>query len=729
MVQRLDQILHGVAEINSLLTTTDRTGQEQPPLLTAQPHPRQIDDPTSSQSQEALVVERSRDYLQIPPGRTTADSVLTWPIWNNKYGPEHLIGSLFRPTEPVRLGSHMTGGGPDLHQQPSVSEASKEQDIFAVPGGLVSLYEERIPALLESFLQNVYTKNPIFDVEELVRHGRRGAEHGLEWDAMSCLTLICCALGSIARPFDECLLIRNQEVHAVALNGGLTSPKENSSATLYAKDLQAGESFFVLACRRLGLLKGGTIIGSQCHFFAGVYLMYTLRPLESWNHFYQASISYQLYVKSLDKPVHGESTFPHLDNSTDANRKQRRFEQSLYWSCFKSECEFRVELPLPQSEIANFEYPNLFPSPPSPVGPVGMSKFSDSTSSTSSPMHNFFDAQYGASLRTFTQLDTFASPPDEEQLLEIRQQSKRLCNEEESWYYYLTEVALRRIGNRIINTFFRQDFTRWASIQPLLSIALEFDAQISSWSAHLPDAMKQYESSGAPPPPAPPFDPLSSSSRARATSRGSSTSDRYSYSSISRELSWATDNRILEMRSWLCMPFLYHLIHFGYPTSSSSFPSNVLNPSLTPPSGPETGPYFPAAECKALRQMISLGISTNVRILSARSLLHRHHGLWFDLRSVVTSSLILLALVRSGHTSLIPGGLEDLLGDFTSYAEARRRGEVVGGKVALALRALEFWADEAPELRRAAAVLRELARETVEMVSARFASAEQGRKL
>ena len=623
----------------------------------------------------------------------------------------------------------MTGGRPDITQQMSVSEAPKEGDIFVVPGGLVSLYEERIPTLLDRFLQNVYTKNPIFDVEALVRHGRKAAEHGLGWDAMSCLTLICCALGCIARPFDECLLIRNQELNAGALNGGTASASENSSAVLYAQDLQAGESCFVLACRRLGLLKCGTIVGSQCHFFAGVYLMYTLRPLESWNHFNQASVSYQLYVKSLDGLIHSNSTFPHLDSSANASRKQRRFEQSLYWSCFKSECEFRVELPLPQSEIANFEYPNLFPSPPSPASPVAAAaKSTDSTTSPSSSMHHFFDVQYGASLQVLTRQDSSSSPPDEEQLLEIRQQSKRLCNEEESWYYYLTEVALRRIGNRIINTFFRNDFTTWASIKPLISIALEFDAQISSWSAHLPDAMKQYESSGAPHRPPPPFDPSSSTSPAGAANGGSSTSSNDRYSSVSKELSWATDNRLLEMRSWLYMPFLYHLIHFGYPTSSSSssypsssssFPSNVLKPP-PPPSGPESGPYFPVAECEALRHLINLGISTNDRILSARSLHHRHHGLWFDLRSIVTSSLILLALVRSGHTNLIPGGLEDLLGISNSYTGEGRRGEVVGGKVAMALRALEFWADEAPELRRAVGVLREVAGETVEMVGAGF---------
>jgi hypothetical protein len=62
-------------------------------------------------------------------------------------------------------------------------------------------------------------------------------------------------------------------------------------------------------------------------------------------------------------PVSRGSIFPHLHHLNGPTRKQRRVEQSLYGSCFKSECEFRVELLLPQSEIANFEYPNMFPSP------------------------------------------------------------------------------------------------------------------------------------------------------------------------------------------------------------------------------------------------------------------------------------------------------------------------------------------------------------------------------
>lgn len=191
--------------------------------------------------------------------------------------------------------------------------------------------------------------------------------------------------------------------------------------------------------------------------------------------------------------------------------------------------------------------------------------------------------QYGASMSMLTRVDTTSSITEED--LEIRKHSKRLCNEEESWYYYLTEVALRRIGNRITNTFFRQDYTSWVNIKPLTSIALEFDAQVSSRSANLPDAMKQYETSSSIR--APRFDPLAN--------------DRCS--SVSKELNWATDNRLLEMRSWLYQPFLYYAIHCGYPRDSTtypdvvapgsraSFPRNILN---------DPAPGFSAEDTKIL---------------------------------------------------------------------------------------------------------------------------------
>jgi hypothetical protein len=125
--------------------------------------------------------------------------------------------------------------------------------------------------------------------------------------------------------------------------------------------------------------------------------------------------------------------------------------------------------------------------------------------------------------------------------------------------------------------------------------------------------------------------------------------------------------------------------------------------------------------------MIALGIETNLKILEVRSLRHRHHGLWYDLRSIMTASLLLLALVRSGNGGLIPGGLEELVGHHPELLVAGAGGHMngdagefeIGGKFKMVFKAFEFWADESPDLRRAARVLRDLVRETVEMVTRR----------
>jgi len=56
--------------------------------------------------------------------------------------------------------------------------------------------------------------------------------------------------------------------------------------------------------------------------------MYTLRPVEAWQNFLQASSTYHIYLKGQ---VRGSES-----NEVHAN-KNRLLEQRLYWSCFKSE--------------------------------------------------------------------------------------------------------------------------------------------------------------------------------------------------------------------------------------------------------------------------------------------------------------------------------------------------------------------------------------------------------
>lgn len=205
-------------------------------------------------NQQTSSFETSRDFLRIPPQRASADVILQWEIFGDKYPPNALIGQLFTPENG------------DLTQSGRTPPASS--DMVTPSVGLLPLEEEQIPSLIDRFLTNVYTKNPILDVESLVKQGRRCADHGVGWDGWSCLVLMACALGSVAKPFSD----RNRD--ASSMNGMSPTAERrgmsptSSSAKLYAKELQQGDSCFTLACRRLGSLKY-SMLGAQCYFFAG----------------------------------------------------------------------------------------------------------------------------------------------------------------------------------------------------------------------------------------------------------------------------------------------------------------------------------------------------------------------------------------------------------------------------------------------------------------------------
>jgi hypothetical protein len=71
------------------------------------------------------------------------------------------------------------------------------------------------------------------------------------------------------------------------------------------------------------LLSKSGVIEAQCFFLAGVYLMSTLRPIEAWRMFVQALTACQGFQNH---------------HRTDVNdEEERQLEQSIYWTCFKSE--------------------------------------------------------------------------------------------------------------------------------------------------------------------------------------------------------------------------------------------------------------------------------------------------------------------------------------------------------------------------------------------------------
>jgi hypothetical protein len=57
------------------------------------------------------------------------------------------------------------------------------------------------------------------------------------------------------------------------------------------------------------------------------------------------------------------------------------------------------------------------------------------------------------------------------------------AEQEQSWFYYLTEITLRRIGNRIVDTLYANDYRLWreTSLPSMVKAAEDFIGQLQTW--------------------------------------------------------------------------------------------------------------------------------------------------------------------------------------------------------------------------------------------------------
>jgi hypothetical protein len=95
--------------------------------------------------------------------------------------------------------------------------------------------------------------------------------------------------------------------------------------------------------------------------------------------------------------------------------------------------ELRVYLDLPSSGITKLHYPDPFPAPPGGVSRAQL---------------NLSDAE--------------------------------LLNRERSWYYFLTDISPRRVGNQVLNTLYNGDSNTWLEFdfQQMCHTALQFEEQL-----------------------------------------------------------------------------------------------------------------------------------------------------------------------------------------------------------------------------------------------------------
>ncbi|KAF7554303.1 hypothetical protein G7Z17_g2998 [Cylindrodendrum hubeiense] len=134
---------------------------------------------------------------------------------------------------------------------------------------------------------------------------------------------------------------------------------------------------------------------------------------------------------------------------------EQNMEESLYWSCLKSELELRTELGLPGSSLNEMQYYHVYPSPPTPSQLTGGHTRSESAAKR------------------------------ERDRLEI------------GWFFYLAEIALRRIMNEALSSRYWADSwyytTNWwtASSEDSYRTDVErFKVKLETWRDMLPPSMR-----------------------------------------------------------------------------------------------------------------------------------------------------------------------------------------------------------------------------------------------
>ncbi|KAF5501129.1 Echinocandin B biosynthetic cluster transcription factor ecdB [Colletotrichum siamense] len=392
----------------------------EPTCIPAVPHGNQILSPTSingPQGSSCAVVDETQcqtddglpeddvmtrfDIPDLAAASWNCETILRWPI--------------FRDTVP-EINSFILELEDD---DPDCMGVRKSNNAASLGRGV---QEDDFTVLSKKFLAYVHVKNPVLDVPDFRAHVKAAIENGPRWDGPSCLVLIACALACLATHFEQDSFLNS-------------TPESIRSTASNSTDPDTAQAYFFAAKKRLGLLEP-SLLQVQCLFFCGVFEMYSLRPLPAWSYFNQACVQFKnlLWRRTQRRAPENMS------------QKARRLEQRLYWSCMKSECELRCEIPLPSSGITRLRYPDLFPSPPSEVA-------------------------------------TPAPQPSSLDILEDDIQPE----EEKSWFYYLAEISSRRMINRAISIMGYHGEEAWIrNIAKVIEKYEDFDQQINVWCCHIP---------------------------------------------------------------------------------------------------------------------------------------------------------------------------------------------------------------------------------------------------
>lgn len=116
----------------------------------------------------------------------SSEDILDWPVFQSKHNREQIERLIFDPA----LHSDLEYSSPSTRSRFS---ATSPRDALEEPRRQLSstrgIREEDVSELVERFLANVHTKNPILDSNALRGIVKSIAGEGFSWDARTCLVV------------------------------------------------------------------------------------------------------------------------------------------------------------------------------------------------------------------------------------------------------------------------------------------------------------------------------------------------------------------------------------------------------------------------------------------------------------------------------------------------------------------------------------------------------------
>ncbi|KAK1623791.1 hypothetical protein BDP81DRAFT_465108 [Colletotrichum phormii] len=231
----------------------------------------------------------------------------------------------------------------------------------------------------------------------------------------------------------------------------------------------------------------------------------------------------------------------------DASPGAIRLQQTIHWACFKSELEVRLELGISKTSAWDLRFPDLFPDPPESIQSHG----------------------------------------------------------EPAWYFYLAEIALRRLNNRILSATCLDD-QNTGNVADKVATTLEFERQAHSWS--LPPSLR------------PAIDDAS---------------DVAFDFDENGQLRFILSGHLIDCLELMYWPFIYAAVHGQLGDDRDS------------------------------HMLASRGLDFCVRRIKINKsgFFYQHHGTWLMLQSCTRSALVLIAAAYGGLHDKLPHDWKDSVGD------------------------------------------------------------------